>query len=809
MLRRNWEPFGSGTRLARPLGRDSIGVATGAATRRSQSIPPRVARYVGSIPAASGGLPRCQPEVVILPAMSEVGGECSTRPFSPLLCAALAVSWLVAGGAPAATEPQPSARESVIQSTPVVERLIDAGGAIAGWSIALERFRVPLLLLVTLGLAVRLRKGVGRGGATVPLLVVVVAWIGQSFLLQQRLELGIPLLALSAALYWQWGPSRRGSLGGPPIALELVLLLLFLGAAAVACLHRIDVYPQLYYDEIAYLKAARMGLGQLEPGAILSHGGTSVYSYEQFRSQTAPFLMHVTAIAALGPGVLPLRLVSVIAVVAALLLAVWVLRSQLGAWATLGMVALAGVAPLSLIYGRTGLYISVSVLHGVAVFAALQGLIERWNARRAALLGALLGGSLYFYQLSWFVPILALLAVLACPELTRRAGARRLAVVVALSAGLVALPGLLAFRSGLRDVNAQTFDRAVWNRIDPSRPRAALAIPAADATPAGIQEFAERFRSPQLRIDREDSGRGRAVLLLNGEASLVEHGLVAAREAGWLVLDDPWRLDAIWERIPAMLARIFYAPSPESAGRWVEGPLLNPIVSPLVLLGLVVAAKRRRELPMRLLLVWVVAGGLLPAAIGGVMPRRTVLMLPFVYGVAALPVLEIGALIRRRGRVAAAVFGGAIFALVCGIVLTNGFRYFRIWDERVADYPGAPQILEFNRLLTELGGEQVVLLPRMFKDHQMMLLEERARPDRAAVIEEPGATTAEGIRKASCRHQTPFAWVTADTSAERAKFGVLDRDFLYRSETRGQYRVLHVGVRKRDGCVPGGYSSPR
>jgi hypothetical protein len=90
-----------------------------------------------------------------------------------------------------------------------------------------------------------------------------------------------------------------------------------------------------------------------------------------------------------------------------------------------------------------------------------------------------------------------------------------------------------------------------------------------------------------------------------------------------------------------------------------------------------------------------------------------------------------------------------------------------------------------------------------------MLLEERARPDRAAVIEEPGATTAEGIRQASCRHQTPFAWVTADTSAERAKFRVLDRDFLYRSETRGQYRVLHVGVRKRDGCVPGGYSSPR
>lgn len=732
--------------------------------------------------------------------MSEVGGARSTRPFVSILCAACIASWLVTLDASSEAEPGSRGPSGL---TAVGESLIAAGATIDSWGRGIDRIRVPLLVLVASGLLVQRRRSLDRTNSSLALSALLLAWIGQSYLLEQRLDLGIPLFALSATLYGFWRPPPR-VLGGPPIVVEVGLLLILLGVAALACLDRLDVYPQLYYDEIAYLKAARMALGQLEPGAILSHAGTSVYSFEQFRSQTVPLLMQTAAIAALGPGVVPLRLVSVAATLVALVIAVWVLRSQLGAWATLGMAALAAVAPLSLLYGRTGLYIAVSTLHGVLGLAALQGLIERWSTRRAALLGILLGGSLYFYQLSWFIPVLAVLAVASCPELAQRAGSRRLALVVLSSAALVSLPGVFAFRSGLRDVNAQTFDRAVWNRIDPSRPRAALAIPPADASAAQIDAFEERARTLPVDVSVEESGRGRSVLLVNGESDLVGQALALAREQGWSVLDDPWRLDALWERVPAMLARIVYAASPESAGRWIDGPLLNPIVAPLVLLGLVAAAKRRRELPMRLLIVWVVGGALLPAAIGGVMPRRTLLMLPFVHAIATLPALELATAICRRGRLAAVAFASATFALVCSVGLTDGFRYFRVWDERVADYPGAPRILEFSRLLDELGNDQIVLLPRMFKDHQMMLIAELAGETRATPIEEPEAVTPQAVREVSCRHQTPFIWVIVDTPAERARFRILDRDFLYREETRGRFRVLRVGVRKRDGCTPSG-----
>ena len=135
------------------------------------------------------------------------------------------------------------------------------------------------------------------------------------------------------------------------------------------------------------------------------------------------------------------------------------------------------------------------------------------------------------------------------------------------------------------------------------------------------------------------------------------------------------------------------------------------------------------------------------------------------------------------------------------LTLTNAFVYFRTWDERVADYPGSPEILEFGQLLSEIPAEETVLIPQMFKTHQMLLVRNPAHPHR--VVEVAEARSAEGIQAASCRAQTPFSWIIVDTPKEVEKFRILDRDFLYRSEALRGFRVLKVSTRKVRACRDG------
>jgi len=247
-----------------------------------------------------------------------------------------------------------------------------------------------------------------------------------------------------------------------------------------------------------------------------------------------------------------------------------------------------------------------------------------------------------------------------------------------------------------------------------------------------------------------------------------------------------------------MLAEWFVSPSAESAGRWVSSPMLNPIVAPLVVFGLISVARRWREWPLRLLWIWVVAGALLPAAIGGVVPRRGVLALPFIYAIAAIPVVALATSLPAAHRINRVTSAVGVVTLLGLLTLTNAFVYFRTWDERIADYPGGPEILEFAEVLERIPKGQTVLIPQMFKDYQMEIVRGGAEPDR--VVEVPGVRRGEDIESESCRQQTPFSWVIVNQPEEVAKFRVLDRDFLYRSEVRGAFRVLEVSTRKVRAC---------
>ena len=64
---------------------------------------------------------------------------------------------------------------------------------------------------------------------------------------------------------------------GAVIVFFLLRIGLSIGAGIIAlfaiiCVYRLEVHPNLYIDEMAYLRAARMFAGQVEVGRILGRG---------------------------------------------------------------------------------------------------------------------------------------------------------------------------------------------------------------------------------------------------------------------------------------------------------------------------------------------------------------------------------------------------------------------------------------------------------------------------------------------------------------------------------------------------------
>jgi hypothetical protein len=717
-----------------------------------------------------------------------------------VLLTAIAVPGFIAATLHAATSGS-AGRTILGELTLPIERVIAAGAALyhaaGGWLFAV---RHPAALLGVLAAVAVLRRPAEARGAQALLVALLLAGVAQVFLLAGAVWIGLALYAgaVSVALATSPPPGPAASRAAD-LPLALALLALF----GVVCLYRLDVHPNLYVDEMAYLRAARMFAGQVEIGRILGSGTFSVYVYDQFLAQTVPLVLQAAAVSLLPSDAISTRLLSVLAVAAALGIAAIALRPPLGGRVAVGMLALAATAPLLVVYSRAGHYISISVLHSAIAFAALLSLWRRWNVPAAAVVGIVLGSSLYQYQLSWFVPVFAGLGFALSPELWRRPGVVKVVATVAISAGAVALPGLAKLESGFGAVGAQTFDRAVWNVPESGDPETiherftgVVAIAPAGLAAADFEAVVAEISGRELSARPEQTVHGEAVIWIGGERPGVERMAGELRSAGWALLDFDWISKDPRVRLGRMLSQLFYESSWESSGRWVAAPLLNPILAPLLVVGLALAWRRRSEPALRLALVWVVGGALLPALAGGPAPRRTSLMLPFAYALMALPLVELGAALGRRrfGRPAAAGLAALLFAAVS---CTGSFLYFRQWEHQAGQLGGGGGLLDFVKVLKARPVDEVVLMPTLYAGLDSYLDAGDASPYWPERIARPLRKRPARIAlRMSCEQPPPFSWMVQDRAEQRAALAAVAEHFEVEADVDSGVRVLRVtGVR--------------
>jgi hypothetical protein len=666
--------------------------------------------------------------------------------------------------------------------------------------------RLPALVVSVLWLAWLFHRSAERGAGQLLFVALCLGWIAQSYLLAGRTIIGTTLYAgVAAAASLARMPQRSAD----PLStrLETAAILGFLALFSVVCLYRLEVHPNLYVDEMAYLRAARMFAGQIDVGTILGAGMYDVYSYDQFVAQAIPLALQAAAVTLLPSDVIATRLLSVIAVAVALLIAVLALRRPLGPRSTLWMLALCVCAPLVVVYSRAGHYISISVLLGALCFASLLWLSRRWDVPSALVTGVALGCSLYQYQLSWFVPVFAGVMFLASPEFWRRPGVLRVVASIAIAGCATAFPGLIWLDTGFDAVGAQTFDRAVWNVPVAGGPhlpherRPAMAIPPDSVDEAGLEAFVARAESRGLSSTLQTTVQGETMVWIGGSRSAVEAVTEEVRRDGWLVLDFEGAISKNpFVRLHRMLAQLFYASSWESSGRWIAAPLVNPLLAPLFVVGVTLAWRRRREPAVRLLLIWAVGGALLPAVVGGPAPRRTSLMLPFAYGLMALAVVEIGAGLRRSrpgGRALAAALSAALFAAVA---CTNTYLYFREWDHQHGIPGGGGMILDFVKVLKKQPLDEVVLMPATYRGLDKYLDAGEGSREWPEVRSRPLKPAARVVRAMSCDQPPPFTWMAADTPDQRAALAPLEEHFRVETEVMSGIRVLRVTAARDDIC---------
>ena len=754
---------------------------------------------------------------------------------------------------------------------PAIETLLAGGGELSRRGAELVAWlRLPALALIAAGLAaglaLRYRRRREIGNPTAQRVAALgLGCIAQSYLLEGSLGIGAALYAAAGGVYLWSGqsssePSHTEATAEPASRGELVGFLAIFALFVTACLYGLDVFPELYLDEIAFTNAARMHLGEIEPGWILPPPWHEVYTLERFQAQAIPFNLQAAAVSVFSPGVLPLRLVSVVAGCLGLVVAYLSLRPRLGRAAALWTVGLCCASPLYLAYSRAGLMIGVSMLQGVLTFAALLRLWDRWDRTSAVVLGVLLGSSLYSYQLSWFIPVLTLAAALAAPELWRRRGAVEIAAVTAAVAAAIAAPGWLLMHSGFRAVSEQTFDRAAWNRpadLGAAGMELAVLLSQSSLGSAELRELVDGLETPdvELRESPDDaqevapgarrdlwaflarlaagprrviltpyfSAEDQTALHLIGDAETLAAAVSELEGDSWRVIVASAAERGAWSRLTGMLAQLIYAPYWESNGRLIDGPLLSPLLSPLLLLGMLAAWRRRGEPITRMLLLWVCGGALLPAAVAGVVPRRAVLMLPFAFALMALPILEIGrGLAPRRSGIGVSL---AVIVITI-VVITGGHFYFHRWGvpfgarapattalaegaspsgvQRTSSGRGA--VLQLMKAVKSVPRDQVVLTTHLVENFPRYLksIEEEPPPGQPARIREwPDADSPERIREISCRQRVPFAWITRDTPQQRQLFREIERDFAVRAEAHGIYRIFRISGTAADACQSG------
>jgi hypothetical protein len=265
-------------------------------------------------------------------------------------------------------------------------------------------------------------------------------------------------------------------------------------------------------------------------------------------------------------------------------------------------------------------------------------------------------------------------------------------------------------------------------------------------------------------------------------------------------------------RPAAALAQLFAAPGCESAGRAVIEPALTHLLAPLVWLGLLEALRRRRDPAVRALAIWVVGSVLIPAALGRELPRRLLLMLPFVYALAALPVIEASRDPSRTARRWTAA-GLALLVLACAIAGAHG--YFGRWyvEPDASSAPSqmaTPQelrgsFLELSRELKKLPRHSTVALAPLFPGARMLLRTfDTERPQRGGgrLAVRRSAVSAQAVHDATCELALPFVWVAPDDPESRERFAALGREFRVEQHSRGPFLFVSVLKRRPHACPP-------
>jgi hypothetical protein len=564
-----------------------------------------------------------------------------------------------------------------------------------------------------------------------------------------------------------------------------------------------------------------MTAGILEPGPILLPPLHKLYLLERFQAQPIPLGLQALALRCLTPGLLTPRLVSVAACGLALPVAVLALRRRIGRGPALWMLVLCCISPFYLFVSRMGLYLAVSVLHGALCFAALLRVHDRASRPAALLLGALLAASVYLYQLSWFVPFLALASLAWLPELRRRERLGRTLLPAAAAALLVALPALTLPAKGLRQLSRQTFDKSARVAEEPEGPGRDAALNGLlihrDTTNARAYELEAALSARGPKVARYLGDGGQRFLAATGAPSELERALagIDPREARSLFNTG----DATpGENLGRTLAQLVRGPSwGMGTLQLLDGPVLNPFVTPLIVLGLLEALRRRRQPAVRALLIWVVLGGLLPPLVTNVHPRRALLMLPFVYALAGLSAHAIACAVWSRGVPGrrAAVLGCGLLVVAAALVGGNAYLYrFNVELRPTRAFPETPGSLRIPpqrrvnrvnlaRVVKGLPADRPIYMPPLVRKAPFYLQRVENIPtsgDAPRIFETLAGWQDAGVRRLSCRRTPPFIWLTRDDAKHTAPFAVLQRDHVVRSELREPFRVYFVEKRRPGGC---------
>jgi hypothetical protein len=406
--------------------------------------------------------------------------------------------------------------------------------------------------------------------------------------------------------------------------------------------------------------------------------------------------------------------------------------------------------------------------------------------------------------------LLAGFAVAAC-AIGKSPPTRRLApgplLFVGLVAALVLAPAPFVLRDGLADIAGQTFDHRSTLRSGHAELLRPLVVVRSreEIGLRGLADIRARLAPHRAKARVVVHEGGVTTLRISGPRDRLDLALAGLPGGPWRILSDTVGAFTAPNYVVRMLARLFYSPGPE-LGAWIPVPLLNPLVAPLVLLGFASAWRRRAEPLVRVIVVWVIGGALIPAAVGGDAARRVVLILPFVYVLAAFPLVELsawcrsaGAIRRRTGAAAAALF-------LVGVGATSGYQYFRPiharWDG-AAGHRVHASLLELVKTIKAVP-ESVPILLRTREPGLLGYLEavEGWPPSRGRdrISMRMGARNASLLMSQSCAQATPFVWISDDSGEQRALFTGLGARFETRAEARGPYWLVHVDAAKPGGC---------